>query len=61
MILAGVNLSDHPFGMELDGTSRFLFDSSLWEKLEEDDEKQEDEDDKIEMISRGVYIAPILH
>ena len=51
---AGVDLSSHTFGTERDGQMRFLFDTSLWAALEEDDAAQEDDEDKIETLEAGV-------
>jgi hypothetical protein len=54
---AGVDLSSHTFGTERDGQMRFLFDTSLWAALEEDDAAQEDDEDKIETLEAGVCMC----
>ena len=46
-----MDLSNHSFGKEQDG--RYLFDTSLWAALEEDDAQQEDDEDKIETVPFG--------
>ena len=53
--VAGVDLSNHTFGAtQGDGNPpRFLFDTTLWAAIERDDEEQDDEDDKIEMVNAG--------
>ena len=52
-----MDLSSHTFGTERDGQMRFLFDTSLWAALEEDDDAQEDDEDKIETLEAGVCMC----
>jgi len=47
--IPGVDLTSHRFGSPEGGLPRFLFDTSLWETLEQDDGAQEDEEDTIEI------------
>ena len=53
ILAAGVDLSGHSFGEEQGGQTRYLFDTSLWSTLQDDDNDQDDEEDKVEMVPFG--------